>query len=87
MIGMAYKILPTQEFSKDFKKLDNQLKVRIKSKIEEVAEDPTRYKHLHYDLSGSSRLRIGKLRIIFSYDLDKEEVYLEKIVFDHQYKK
>ena len=83
---MNYKILPTKEFSKDFKKLDNQLQNRTKKKIEDIAEDPTRYKHLHYDLSGSCRLWVGKLRIIFSYDEDKKELYLEKIVFGHKYK-
>ena len=82
---MSYKILPTIEFSKDFKKLDNQLQKRIKRKIEEVAEDPTHYKYLHYDLKGSCRLWIGKLRIIFSYDIGKQELYLEKIVFGHKY--
>lgn len=82
---MSYKILPTKEFSKDFKKLDNQVQDRTKRKVEEVAEDPTRYKHLHYDLKGSCRLWIGKLRIIFSYDTNKQELYLEKIVFGHKY--
>ena len=84
---MSYKILPTKEFSKDFKKIDRLLQDRIKKKIEEVAEDPTRYKHLHYDLSGSCRLWIGKLRVIFSYDPPKQEIYLEKIVFGHRYEK
>jgi mRNA-degrading endonuclease RelE of RelBE toxin-antitoxin system len=82
---MSYSILPTKEFSKDFKKLDGQFQERVKKKIEEVAEDPRRYKYLHYDLSGSCRLWIGKLRIIFSYDVQKEEIYLEKIVFGHKY--
>lgn len=50
---MSYKILPTKEFFKDFKKLETSYQERIKKKVEEVAENPTRYKHLHYDLSGS----------------------------------
>ena len=83
---MIYKILPTKEFYKDFEKLDKQFQQRIKNKVEEIAKDPTRYKHLHYDLSGSCRLWIGKLRIIFSYDSNKKEIYLEKIVFGHRYK-
>ncbi len=82
---MGYKILPTKEFFKDFKRLDGQFQDRIKKKVEEVAEDPTRFKHLHYDLQGSSRLWIGKLRIIFSYDISKQELYLEKIVYGHKY--
>lgn len=58
---------------------------RIKAKVEEVAENPERYKHLHYDLGSSSRIWIGKLRIVFSYDRNKQELYLEKIVFGHKY--
>jgi len=84
---MHYKILPTKEFSKDFKKLDRITQARIKKKVEEVAEDPKRYKHLHYALGGSCRLWIGKLRIIFSHDQSKREMYLEKVVFGHRYSK
>ena len=84
---MSYNILPTKEFSKDFKKLDNTAQQRIKKKIEEVAEDPTRYKFLHYDLSGSCRIWVGKLRVIFSYDSNLKELYPEKIIFGHRYRK
>ncbi|KYK25894.1 hypothetical protein AYK26_07600 [Euryarchaeota archaeon SM23-78] len=83
---MSYKILPTKEFSKDFKKLDKEIQKRIKNKVEEVAKNPIRYKHLHYDLSGSCRLWIGKLRIIFSYDINKNELYLENIILGHKYR-
>ncbi len=82
---MSYKILPTKEFYKDFNKLDKQFQNRIKKKVDEVAEDPTRYKHLHYGLKDSCRLWIGKHRIIYSYDINKKELYLEKIVFGHKY--
>tara|TARA_Y100000034_G_C6639577_1_gene279513 strand:+ start:319 stop:567 length:249 start_codon:yes stop_codon:yes gene_type:complete len=82
---MSYEILPTKEFSKDFKKLDGSVKKRVKKKIEEVAENPERYKHLHYDLNKYSRIRIGKLRIIFSYDIEKQELYLKKVVLGHKY--
>ena len=84
---MRYRILPTIEFSRDFKKLDNTIQKAMRKKIEEVAEDPTHYKHLHYDLAGSARIRAGKLRVIFSYDVSKNELYLEKIIPDHNYKK
>ena len=80
---MTYKILPTKEFEKDFKKLDKFFQDRIKKKIDEVAENPERYKHLHFDLRNFCRIRIGKLRIIFRYDVEKQELYLEKIIFGH----
>jgi len=66
---MPYRILPTKEFEKDFKKIDSFMQERIKKKINEVAENPTRYKHLHYDLKNYCRIWIGKLRLIFKYDL------------------
>jgi mRNA-degrading endonuclease RelE of RelBE toxin-antitoxin system len=58
----------------------------VKNKLEEAAQDPTRYKQLHYELRGSCRLRIGKLRVIFSYDILKKELYLEKVILDHRYR-
>ncbi|MBU2104476.1 MAG: type II toxin-antitoxin system RelE/ParE family toxin [Nanoarchaeota archaeon] len=82
---MNYKVLPTKEFEKDFGKIDSFMKERVKKKIKEVAENPQRYKHLHHGLKESCRIWIGKLRIIFSYSIKKQELYLEKIVFGHRY--
>ena len=83
---MSYKILPTKEFERDFRKLDSFMKERVKKKIKEVSENPPRYKHLHYDLAGYSRIWIGKLRIIFTYNTKKQELYLRKVVFGHKYR-
>ncbi|MFQ6136354.1 MAG: type II toxin-antitoxin system RelE/ParE family toxin [Candidatus Hydrothermarchaeales archaeon] len=83
---MTYKILPTKEFANDFRKIkDAKAKQAIINKIEEAAENPERYKRLHYELSGSHRLRVMKYRIIYSIDKKKKEMYLEKIVFGHRY--
>lgn len=83
---MPYEILPTKEFEKDFEKLDKFMQDRIKKKFEEVAENPRRYKHLHYDLAGYLKIWIGKLRIIFDYSNEKQELYLRKIIFTHKYR-
>ena len=82
---MSYKILPTKEFERDLNKLDKFLQSQIKEKSEKVAENPERYKHLRFDLKNFCRIRIGRLRIIFRYDVQKQELYLEKIVFGHKY--
>ncbi len=82
---MNYKILSTKEFEKDFRKLSSDLRLRIKKKFLEVAEKPERYKHLHPPLNGYCRIRIEKLRILFSYNIEKKILYLEKIIFDHDY--
>ena len=82
---MNYNIIPTREFEEDFKKLDKNFQFQIKNKFEKVAENPIRYKHLHYAFAGKCRIRVGKLRVIFSYNIDKKELYLEQIVFGHHY--
>lgn len=82
---MSYKILPTRQFEKDIAKLDKNFKLRLKSKIEEVSKDPARYKHMDKKFAGSCRIRIDKLRVIFSYNVQKQELYPEKIVFGHKY--
>lgn len=82
---MSYRILPTREFESDFYKLDKHFQSRIIKKINEVAENPERYKHLHFGLKNFCRIRIGKLRVIFRYDVQKQELYPEKIVSGHKY--
>ena len=82
---MSYRILPTKEFEKDFKKLDKKLQERIRKKMDMVAENPERYKHMHPPLQNYCRVRIEKLRVIFSYNIQKKELYLNKIVFGHKY--
>jgi len=83
---MPYKILPTKEFEKDFKKIASFMQERIKKKVNEVAENPVRYKHLHYNLKDYCRIWVGKLRIVFKYNTERQELYLEKIIFDHRYR-
>jgi mRNA-degrading endonuclease RelE of RelBE toxin-antitoxin system len=82
---MTYKISPTKQFESDFYKLDKATQIRITKKTDEVAENPERYKHLHFSFKGSCRIRIGKLRVIYSYNVKKQELYPEQIVFGHKY--
>lgn len=82
---MSYKLTYTKQFEKDFGKLDVVMWQKVKDKLGEVSNDPSRYKHMKYNFSGSSRIRIGKLRVVFSYDVSEGIVYLEKIVFGHKY--
>ena len=82
---MSYKILPTKQFEKDFKKIDSSIQKRISNKMNEVAFDPTRCQRLQYSLNKFCRVRVDKYRIIFDYDSMKKELYLRRIVFDHNY--
>ena len=82
---MSYKIIPTKEFIKDSKKIDSATLNKVKDKIEEVAKNPERYKHLRGPLKVFCRIRIEKLRVLFSYESLKKEIYPEKIIFSHNY--
>ena len=57
----------------------------IKKKINEVSLNPERYKHLKHNLSNRCRIRVGKLRVLFSYNIKLKELYVEKILFKHDY--
>lgn len=83
--GMTYRIVLTKEFIKDMKKLDSSMVSRVRKKIDEVALNPERFKHLHYSLAGSCRVRVGKVRITYSYDISRKEIYLEQVIFGHRY--
>ncbi|MEK6914803.1 MAG: type II toxin-antitoxin system RelE/ParE family toxin [Nanoarchaeota archaeon] len=82
---MTYKIQASKTFEKDFRKVDKYFQDKIKNKFKEVAEKPERYKHMHPPMNEYCRIRIEKLRILFSYDAQKNIIYLEKIVFGHKY--
>ena len=60
-----YKIIPTPHFVKDFSKLDEFVKKRIKIYLENVAEDPrSKGKMLKANRKGHWRYRIGNYRVI-----------------------
>lgn len=82
---MSYKILVSKTFEKDFKKLDLNIQSKIKKKFIEISENPIRYKHMHPPMNNYCRIRIEKLRILFSYNIQEEILYLEKIIFKHKY--
>jgi mRNA-degrading endonuclease RelE of RelBE toxin-antitoxin system len=82
---MTYRVILTKKFIQDSKKLDSLIVRRIRKKFEEISENPERYKHMKYDFSGNCRIWIGKWRIIFSYNIEAKEIYLQRVVFGHKY--
>jgi len=57
------------------KKCETQLKERIKSKLEQVKEDPFRYLE-HYEGQDFYKLRIGDYRALV--DVDRERDFIHK---------
>ncbi len=58
-----FKVLTTEEFDKDFSKLDNSVKVRFDKAIEQIKEKPFTGKPLGYDFFREKK--IDKYRIYY----------------------
>ena len=82
---MTYEVILTDSFLKDLRKLKNKLlEDQVLSKLKELENTPERNKRLKYSLKEYFRLRVGKLRIL--YTVYGNKVYIEVLVKDHRYK-
>ncbi|MEK6946305.1 MAG: type II toxin-antitoxin system mRNA interferase toxin, RelE/StbE family [Nanoarchaeota archaeon] len=82
---MTYEVILTDSFLKDLKKLKNKtLEEQVLNKLLELEEFPERNKKLMYDLKDYYRIRVGKLRIL--YTITGNKVYVEVLVIGHKYK-
>ncbi len=66
----------TENFVKQFKRLDRDVQKQVFKKIQSLKEDPYRYKPLKYPLGGCFRLRVGKYRVIYMPNEDTKKVFL-----------
>ena len=81
---MNYEVILTDSFLKDLKKLKNKtLEEQVLIKIRELEENPERNKKLQYELKDYYRIRIGKLRVL--YTIISNKVYAEALVRGHKY--
>ena len=60
-----YKVLYTDEATKQISKFDNKLKEKIRIAVEEVQANPSVGKSLTRELKGRFSYRIGDYRIIY----------------------
>ncbi|MBI2672983.1 type II toxin-antitoxin system mRNA interferase toxin, RelE/StbE family [Candidatus Woesearchaeota archaeon] len=81
---MDYEVSLTESFLRDLRKLKNSwLENQILNKLKELEQSPERNKRLKYGLKDYYRIRIGKLRILYTVKDDK--VYVEVLVKGHKY--
>lgn len=81
---MSYEVILTDSFLKDLRKLKNKfLEHQVLERLKELEKYPERNKRLKYDLDNYYRLRIGKLRVL--YTIKANVVYVEVLVRGHKY--
>jgi len=73
---MIYKIKNLGTFKKDFKLQTEDMKQRIKEKIEILKTNPYYFKALHGPLKGKYSARIGKYRLIYTINEKEKTVVL-----------
>ena len=77
-----YKVEKTEEFKKEFQKLDNSVQILVLKFIKklEESENPKSYgKSLSGELSGKYRFRINNYRLLTIIKEDKMIIYALKI--------
>ena len=74
---MSYTLVISPKLLKKLEKLDKAEKERISDKINDILENPEKYKPLRYELKGLRSARAGKWRII--YRVEGNEVIILSI--------
>lgn len=74
-------VLETREhvdriFGKLARKNPNQMEI-ISKKIQEILEDPHRFKPMHFPLAGKRRVHFGSFVLLFPVDEQRKTVILE----------
>jgi YafQ family addiction module toxin component len=75
-----YAIETREHVDKIFKKLakknPNQMEA-VARKLQEIIEDPHRFKPMHFPLAGMRRAHLGTFVILFSIDEQRKTIILE----------
>jgi mRNA-degrading endonuclease RelE of RelBE toxin-antitoxin system len=73
---VAYTLEFTRNFVRQFERLDRPVQQRIYRKLEEVKENPYRFKPLSGPLKGCFRIHVGPFRVIYLPQMDGRKVIL-----------
>jgi mRNA interferase RelE/StbE len=73
---MLYTLEFTELFTRQFEKLDKAIRRRVYNKIQELKENPYRYKALSGPFKGCFSLRVGNYRVIYMPRKDIKKIFL-----------
>jgi len=84
---LSYVVVFLDSFTKQFRRLPNSVKTKVRRRVAELAENPFIGIRLVGELSGYWKDRVGKYRIIYEIDEVKKtivmyDVDLRKRVYD-----
>ena len=84
---MSYAVIFLDEFTKQFRRLPDNVKARVRQRVIELADNPYLGIRLVGELSGYWKDRVGKYRVIYQIDEAKKVIImygvdLRKRVYD-----
>ncbi|HWC61356.1 MAG TPA: type II toxin-antitoxin system RelE/ParE family toxin [Verrucomicrobiae bacterium] len=66
----------SREFDADFFRLPPQIQGSVQKKIDEMGMRLAAFQHYRMTASDKYRLRVGDYRVIYRFDLVRQEIYL-----------
>lgn len=76
---MSYTVVFLRVFLKQFRRLPDNVKIRVRHRVEEVSENPYLGRRLAGELAGLWKDRVGKYRLIYKIDEARKAVILYDI--------
>jgi len=76
---LKYSVLLSRQAERFYKKLQEDVKVRVRENLIDLENQPRAGKRLHGDLKENYSLRVGKLRIIYTISEKDKTVYIVAI--------
>jgi YafQ family addiction module toxin component len=80
-----YKLAVKESLDKKFKKLkkkDREMLILIDRKVQEILDDPYRFKPLRKPLQKKRRVHVGRSFVLI-YEINEEEKIVTLLDFDH----
>jgi mRNA interferase RelE/StbE len=83
-LNRTYRILVTNRFEKDFKKLPKGVQNRISEILALLERNPFAFEVLSGELRGMRKVRIGDYRIIYRIDSEDESKVVRLLFVAHR---
>lgn len=73
---MTYKVLISRQAEKFYKKLEKNIKPKVKEALITLESQPYTGKKLHGELKENYSIRIGKIRIVYAISEKDKTIYV-----------
>lgn len=80
----TYRVLVTNRFEKDFRKLPKSVQRRISEVLTIVARSPFAFEVLSGEFKGFRKVRIGDYRVIYRIDSENDEKIVRLLFVAHR---